>query len=83
MDSSKLCSCAEQLAMASIPKQEWCEPYDLCTALAEGTIFPCLNLTFYKAPAGKCNCNTSSHTSDISQQNREVMSSLRCQLCPQ
>lgn len=77
MDSSKLCSCAEQLAMASIPKQEWCEPYDLCTALAEGTIFPCLNLTFYKAPAGKCNCNSSSHTSDISQQNREeLMSSL-------
>lgn len=75
MDSSNLCTCAEQLAMASIPKQEWCEPYDLLTALAEGTIFPCLNLTFYKAPAGKCSCKTSSSVSDKSQKNREEMMS--------
>ena len=75
MDSSNLCTCAENLAMASVPKQEWCEPYDLLTALAEGTIFPCLNLTFYKAPAGKCDCKTSSSMSDISQKNREEMMS--------
>ena len=71
MDSTNLCTCAENLAMASVPKQEWCEPYDLLTALAEGTIFPCLNLTFYKAPEGKCKCKTCSSTSDISQKNRE------------
>ena len=73
MDSGNLCTCAESLAMASIPKQEWCEPYDFTTALAEGTIFPCLNLTFFKAPEGKYHCKTSSNTSDMSQQNREEL----------
>ena len=75
MDSSNLCTCAEQLAMASIPKQEWCEPYDLFTALEEGSIFPCLNLTFYKAPAGKSHCKTGSSMSDLSRKNREEMMS--------
>lgn len=42
MDSTHICTCAEHLAMATIPKQEWCDPYDFATALAEGTIFPCL-----------------------------------------
>lgn len=77
MDSSNLCPCAEHLAMAGIPKQEWCEPYDFSTALCEGTIFPCLNLTFYKASAGKCNCGSINNKSDISQKNREeIMSHL-------
>ncbi len=77
MESSNLCTCDEHLAMASIPKQEWCEPYDLLTALTEGTLFPCLNLTFFKAPAAKCNCKTSSNTTDITQKSREeLMSSL-------
>ncbi len=75
MDSSNLCTCAENLAMASVPKQEWCEPYDITTALAEGTIFPCLNLPFFKAPEGKCHCKTSSNTSDMSQQSREELMS--------
>lgn len=75
MDSTNLCTCAEHLAMASIPKQEWCEPYDLITALSEGTLFPCLNLAFYKAPAEKCTCKSSSSMSDISQKNREEMMS--------
>lgn len=75
MDSSNLCTCTENLAMASVPKQEWCEPYDITTALAEGTIFPCLNLTFFKAPEGKCHCKTSSNTSDLSQQKREELMS--------
>lgn len=43
------CSCPETLAMASFPKQDWCEPYDWDKALAEGTIFPCMNLEFYCA----------------------------------
>lgn len=73
MDSSNLCSCAGHLAMASVPKQEWCEPYDFSTALMEGTIFPCLNLPFYKAPAKDCKCNTKSGTSNVSQKNREEM----------
>ncbi len=75
MDASNLCTCAEHLAMASIPKQEWCEPYDLQTALEEGTLFPCLNLTFYKAPPKNCKCPTSSSMPDKSQKNREEMMS--------
>lgn len=79
MDSSKSCICSGHLAMAEVPKQEWCEPYDWCTALAEGTIFPCLNLTFYKAPIGKCACNPCSDTKDATQQEREQMlSQLSC-----
>ena len=75
MDSSHVCTCSETLAMASIPKQEWCDPYDLLTALSEGTLFPCLNLTFHKAPAKKCTCPTSSATTDAAQKNREEMMS--------
>lgn len=77
MASNNLSTRAEQLAMASIPKQEWCEPYDLHTALEEGTIFPCLNLTFHKAPSGKCNCKTNCGYSAPEQNGREeTMSSL-------
>ena len=75
MDSSNMCTCAEHLAMASVPKQEWCEPYDIVSALAEGTIFPCLNLTFYKAPEGKTKLNSSSSMSGLSEKNREEMMS--------
>lgn len=45
-----ICECPQTIAMASVPKQEWCEPYSWEQALCEGTIFPCLNLVFYKAP---------------------------------
>lgn len=71
MKTSDVCTCAEQLAMATVPKQEWCEPYDLSTALKEGTIFPCLNLTFFKAPEGKSNCKACSDTLDPKQKSRE------------
>ena len=54
MDSIYLCDCKDRLAMAAVPNQEWCDPYDYATALEEGTIFPCLNLPFNKAPFGKC-----------------------------
>ena len=74
MDFQNHC-CSENLAIANIPKQDWCEPYDLVTALAEGTLFPCLNLAFFKAPEGKYKCQTSSTTSNISQKNREEMMS--------
>ncbi len=64
---------ANHLAMAVIPKQEWCKPYDLLTALSEGTLFPCLNLTFYKAPIGSCPCETTSRIASLSQKNREEL----------
>ncbi len=43
-------TCSEPLAIASVPAQNWCDPYPWETALYEGTIFPCLNLLFFKAP---------------------------------
>lgn len=57
------CKTGETLAMASVPKQKWCEPYDWNTALANGTIFPCLNLEFFKAensPCPICGCDNQS-----------------------
>ena len=75
MDSTNLCTGAEHLAMASVPKQEWCDPYDYQTALEEGTIFPCLNLPFFKAPVGKYKCSTHNPKTDLTQQNREEMMS--------
>lgn len=71
MDTTHICTCREQIAMATVPMQEWCEPYDLTTALVEGTIFPCLNFTFYKAPEGKCKCKSCNTMADKSQKTRE------------
>lgn len=67
------CKCKETIAMASVPKQTWCEPYDFETALKEGTIFPCLNLTFYKAEEGVSNLKTCSSTTNPEQKDRETM----------
>ena len=75
MNSTNLCTSAEHPAMASVPKQEWCEPYDYVTALEEGTLFPCLNLPFFKAPPEKCKCNSHSNSTLYEQQNREEMMS--------
>ncbi len=75
MDSSNICTCSNELAMVSIPKQKWCEPYDWQTALTEGTIFPCLNLTFYKAPEGKSTCKTCNSLSGKKQKTREELMS--------
>lgn len=73
MDAANLCTSAGHPAMASVPKQEWCDPYDYQTALEEGTLFPCLNLPFFKAPVQKCNCKNHDPHGEISQQNREEM----------
>ncbi len=57
MENSASCNCnftAETLAMGSFPMQEWCEPYELGTALYSGTIFPCLNMNFYAAEDIPC-----------------------------
>ena len=75
MDSTTLCTCDEHLAMATVPKQEWENPYDYQTALEEGTLFPGLNLPFFKAPIGKSKCNTCNPKADLTQQNREEMMS--------
>lgn len=72
MQSSNLCTCPEQLAIATVPKQKWCEPYDLCTALKEGTVFPELNLPFYKAPLNDSNLKPCSDSSNPEQQKREI-----------
>ena len=74
MHSSILCTCTEHLAMASVPKQEWCEPYDCEIALTEGTIFPCLNLTFYKAPANQKKLKSCSSLSNKDERDRENIS---------
>ena len=55
MKDSTACNCTpESLAMGSFPMQEWCEPYELSSALYNGTIFPCLNLNFYAAEEIPC-----------------------------
>lgn len=35
------------IAMASVPKQKWSQPYDETKALNQGTIFPELDKPFY------------------------------------
>ena len=53
--------------MASVPMQEWCEPYDLGTALYHGTLFPCLNYMFFQAediPCPFCDKPTSTKSSE-------------------
>lgn len=55
MNNQTVCQCtAESLAMASVPIQEWCEPYDLAAAIYNGTLFPCLNKEFFKADNIPC-----------------------------
>lgn len=59
-----ICCKTESLAMATVPMQAWSQPCDWKTALQIGTIFPCLNLEFFRAeetapPAccdSKCDC---------------------------
>ncbi len=59
--------CAPALAMASVPKQDWCEPYNLEEALYNGTLFPCLDLKFHAAkdiPCPICDKSVLSKTTD-------------------
>ncbi len=62
----------ETLAMASVPLQEWCEPYDWNTALSIGTIFPCLNMEFYKAEKIPCSICKEEGQSDQSKILNEI-----------
>ena len=45
---SNSCCDPHTLAFATVPNQEWCEPYDLKSALEKGTLFPCMDMEFYK-----------------------------------
>ncbi len=55
MKNQTTCQCtAETLAMASVPMQEWCEPFDLAAAIHNGTLFPCLNMNFFDAEDIPC-----------------------------
>lgn len=55
MNNQDYCRCSgETLAMASFPLQKWCEPYQWNTALANGTVFPCLNMEFYLSEKFPC-----------------------------
>lgn len=77
MTNKECCAKQEVLAMATVPSQIWCKPYDWHTALAEGTIFPCLNLAFFKAPEGKTTLD--SHTSELDPEGKareELMSQI-------
>lgn len=40
------------LAIPYVPMQQWGQTYDPARALAEGTVFPDLNLCFFAAPCG-------------------------------
>ena len=42
------------LAMVTVPIQAWEQPYEACKALTCGTVFPCLNLPFYKTGGDCC-----------------------------
>lgn len=70
MSNQDHCCCSsEALAMASFPMQEWCEPYPWNTALANGTVFPCLNLEFFLAEQLPCPiCNNP----DASEQEKKL-----------
>lgn len=73
MKTDQCCPCPEVLAMAAVPLQEWCEPYDWNTALSEGTIFPFLNLPFFKAPEGKTQLKPTGSSLDPVQKEREAL----------
>ncbi len=75
MSDTNCCTCPETLAMASVPMQEWCEPYDFETALCEGTIFPCLNLKFFEAENIKSCLKTKFSALDRETEGRECLMS--------
>lgn len=76
MENTSCCTCPETLAMATVPKQNWCEPYDFETALMEGTIFPCLNLPFYKAEKVESTLCCSGASSPEQKKREEMMTGL-------
>lgn len=73
MKTDEYCPCPETLAMATVPAQKWCEPYDWDTAISEGTIFPCLNLPFFKAPEKKDRPKPAGSSLDPAKKERESL----------
>lgn len=73
MKDSTACNCTpESLAMGSFPMQEWCEPYELSSALYNGTIFPCLNLNFYAAEEIPCPFCSNASDSKLSEREKAM-----------
>lgn len=70
------CNCKNTLAMAGFKKQEWSELYKWCEALREGTIFPELNMPFFKAPIGESNIKQCSHSDDKEKSREELMTKI-------
>ncbi len=60
------------LAMASFPMQEWCEPYDLDTALYQGTVFPCLSKSFFAAEDVPCSFLKNAAADKLSDRERAM-----------
>lgn len=73
MNKDSCCPCPQALAMAAVPMQEWCEPYDYTKALMEGTIFPCLNLPFFMADIGESTMKKDSLPLNPEEVDREKM----------
>lgn len=74
MSNQDYCCCSsETLAMASFPIQEWCEPYKWNTALANGTVFPCLNLEFYLANQLPCSICDNPNASEQEKKLNEII----------
>lgn len=73
MKDTTCCSTPEQLAMASVPCQEWCELYDYEKALEEGTIFPCLNLPFFGSEKNCSSPKAATSALEPKQNKREAL----------
>lgn len=75
--SNDSCHCSsDTLAMATVPKQQWCEPYDLDKALKEGTIFPCLNLEFFDAKEIKSSLDSKPSALDKASGREKMMNEI-------
>lgn len=73
MKDSADCKCTpETLAMGSFAMQEWCEPYELGSALYNGTIFPCLNLNFFAAEEIPCPFCDSPTCAKLSEREKDM-----------
>jgi len=64
--------------MASVPLQKWCEPYDWPAALEKGTIFPCLNLPFFR---GEDNYTSPKASSSALKPKESEQAAMMLQIC--
>lgn len=78
MNEKNCCIEKEALAMASVPSQSWCEPYDWQTALEEGTIFPCLNLPIF---CSEDNYTAPKPASSVLNSDKQTQEDMMLQIC--